>query len=371
MGSTVAIVGGGYGGAALARELDPDFDVVLIDPRDTFVHVVASLRALVDPDWERRIYFGYEGLFTRGRHLRDRAVSVDASGVTTAQGTVVDADYVVLATGSSYPYPARPDTEDSTAAQARHAATRAELAAASRVLLLGAGPVGLELAGEITEQWPDTEVVVVDPADDVLGGRYLPELRGTLREQLTARGVRLELGGALTAEPPVPPGVRAPFSVTTRAGARITADLWFRCYGTTPLSDMLRGELAAARRPDGQVEVDEHLRVAGVPNVFAVGDVTAVPEPKRSKAATEHAVVVAANIRKLAAGLPLEHTYRPGEDAVLVPLGSTGGAAQVPGPDGPLVLGPAETSRFKGADLLVGRFAELFGAAGGREDAAS
>lgn len=84
MGSTVAIVGGGYGGAALARQLDPDFDVVLIDPRDAFVHAVAALRGLVDADWAQRIYFGYEGLFTRGRHLRDRAVEVDAGGVTTA-----------------------------------------------------------------------------------------------------------------------------------------------------------------------------------------------------------------------------------------------------------------------------------------------
>ncbi|WP_392668463.1 NAD(P)/FAD-dependent oxidoreductase [Streptomyces sp. LN785] len=362
MGSTVAIVGGGYGGAALARELDPDFDVVLIDPKDAFVHAVAALRGLVDEEWAQRIYFGYDGLFTRGRHVRDRAVAVDAGGVTTADGTRIDADYVALATGSSYPYPAKPDTEDSADSVLRHADTRAELAASSRVLLLGAGPVGLELAGEITERWPQTQVIVVDPAEDVLGGRYLPELRGALREQLAERGVRLELGSALSAPPSVPAGVRELFSVTTEAGIRIDADLWFRCYGMTPLSDMLAGELAAARRPDGHVEVDEHLRVAGTPNVFAVGDVTAVPEPKRSKAATEHAVTVAANIRALAAGRPVEQTYRPGPDAVLVPLGSTGGASQVPGPDGPVVLGAAETSAYKGADLLLGRFGELFGA---------
>ncbi|MEU1433713.1 FAD-dependent oxidoreductase [Streptomyces sp. NPDC005786] len=362
MGSTVAIVGGGYGGVALARQLDPDFDVVLIDPRDAFVHAVAALRGLVDADWAQRIYFGYEGLFTRGRHLRDRAVEVRAGGVATAGGAWIDADYVVLATGSSYPYPAKPDTEDTAESQIRHAGTRAELETSSKVLLLGAGPVGLELAGEITEQWPDTEVVVVDPAGDVLGGRYLPELRRSLREQLSARGVRLELGSALTAPPSVPPGIRAPFSVTTETGVRIDADLWFRCYGVVPLSDMLRGELAAARRPDGHVEVDEHLRVAGASNVFAVGDVTAVPEPKRSKAASDHAVVVAANIRALAAGRPAEQTYRPGSDAVLVPLGSTGGASQVPGPDGPVVLGAAETARYKGDDLLLGRFSELFDA---------
>ncbi|BBB01469.1 putative ferredoxin reductase [Actinacidiphila reveromycinica] len=361
MGNTVAVVGGGYGGAALANALDADFDVVLVDPKDAFVHTVAALRGLVDEDWSRRIYFGFDGLLRRGRHVRDRAVAVDEHGVTTARGLRLDADYVVLATGSSYPYPAKQHDDDAAAARDRHAATRAALAGAERVLLLGAGPVGLELAGEITERWPGRRVVLVDPADDVLGGRYLPELRATLREQLSERGVEFVFGSALDAEPPVPFGVRRPFTVHTRAGVRVDADLWFRCYGVSPLSDMLGGALAAARRSDGHVEVDEHLRVPGAPNVFAIGDVTAVPEPKRSKAASEHAAVVAENIAALAAGRKPERVYRPGGEAVLVPLGSTGGASQVPGPDGPVVLGPAETVRHKGGDLLVGRYAELFG----------
>lgn len=361
MASTVVVVGGGYGGAALARQLDADFDVVLVDPKDAFVHTVAALRGLVDEDWSQRIYFPFDGLLRQGRHLRDRAVAVDERGVTTAGGVRLDADYVVLATGSSYPYPAKPETDDSAVARARHAATRTALAAAERVLLLGAGPVGLELAGEITERWPGRQVVLVDPADDVLGGRYLPQLRDALREQLTALGVELVLGSALASPPPVPSGEHAPFTVHTLAGVRIEADLWFRCYGVSPLSDMLQGALAAARRPDGFVEVDEHLRVPGAPNVFAVGDVTAVPEPKRSKAASEHAAVVADNIAALAAGRSPQRVHQPGGDGVLVPLGSTGGASQVPGPDGPVVLGAQDTARYKGGDLLVGRYAELFG----------
>ncbi|SEG87410.1 NADH dehydrogenase, FAD-containing subunit [Actinacidiphila yanglinensis] len=363
MGNTVAVVGGGYGGAALARLLDADFDVLLVDPKDAFVHTVAALRGLVDEEWSQRIYFGFDGLLRRGRHVRDRAVVVDERGVTTAGGTRLDADYVVLATGSSYPYPAKPETDDSAAARERHAETRSALAAAERVLILGAGPVGLELAGEITERWPERQVVLVDPADDVLAGRYLPELRSALREQLVSRGVEFVLGSALASEPPVPSGVHAPFTVHTLAGTRVQADLWFRCYGVSPLSGMLGGALAAARRPDGHVEVDAYLRVAGLPNVFAIGDVTAVPEPKRSKAAAEHASVVADNIAALAGGRPPARTYRPGGEGVLVPLGSTGGASQVPGPEGPLVLGPADTVRYKGGDLLVARYAELFGSA--------
>jgi apoptosis-inducing factor 2 len=364
MGVTVAIIGGGYGGAALAKALDPDFDVVLIDPKDSFVHAVAALRGLVSAPWAERMFFSFDGLLSRGRLVRDRAVSVDPGGVTTADGTRVDADYVVLASGSAYPYPAKMDLDDTGAALAKQAATRAELGSAQGVLLIGAGPVGLELAGEIVAQWPGKQVTIVDVADDVLGGQYLPELRAALRGQLADLGVELVLGSPLTEQPPGAPGVRDAFAVTTEAGRKIEADIWFRCYGVAPSSDYLSGELAAARRADGFVEVDQQLRVVGSANVFAVGDVTAVPEAKRSKAAADHAQVVAANIRALADGAEATTVYRPGPPAVLIPLGPSGGASQVPGPDGPVVVDAAVTTRYKSGDLLIGRYQELFNTAG-------
>ena len=46
---TVVVIGGGYGGFAAAQALDEFADVVLVEPRDAFVHNVAALRALVEP----------------------------------------------------------------------------------------------------------------------------------------------------------------------------------------------------------------------------------------------------------------------------------------------------------------------------------
>ena len=45
----VVIVGGGYAGTSLARSLDAAVEVVLVEPRDRFVHNVAAIRALVEP----------------------------------------------------------------------------------------------------------------------------------------------------------------------------------------------------------------------------------------------------------------------------------------------------------------------------------
>lgn len=62
---TVAVIGGGYGGSAVAKALDEDTDVVLIDPKDAFVHAAGSLRALVKPDWADNIFFPYDTLLQR------------------------------------------------------------------------------------------------------------------------------------------------------------------------------------------------------------------------------------------------------------------------------------------------------------------
>ena len=114
------------------------------------------------------------------------------------------------------------------------------------------------------------------------GERYRPDLKAELRRQLTGLGAGLLLGSPLEAEPPTPAGEPGTFTVTTPAGAEVTADIWFRCYGVTPASDYLAGGLAAARRPDGFVEVTPELLVAGQDQVFALGDVSAADQNKGS-----------------------------------------------------------------------------------------
>jgi NADH dehydrogenase FAD-containing subunit len=143
---------------------------------------------------------------------------------------------------------------------------------------------------------------------------------------------------------------------------RIEAQMWFRCYGNLPVSDYLAGDLAAARNGLGEVRVQPTLALAGHRTVWAVGDVTDVPESKRASAARAHAEVVAANIRAALAGDEPVATYAPAPERIVLPLGRTGGASQLVGADGVRrVLGAEETSRMKGADLYSSAMAELFG----------
>lgn len=318
---TVVVIGGGYGGIGVAKALDADVDVVLVEPKDAFVHNIGFLP---------KIFLPYDRLLANGRVVRDRAVEVSAHRVVLAAGEAIDADYVVLATGSTYPFPAKSDAHDAEDAMDNYRAAYAELTHADRVLLVGAGPVGIELAGEIVSKWPDKHVTLLDLAGDVLGERFREDLRAELRNQLVEIGVELVLGEGLRELPPTSANELATFTVTTNSGREITADIWFQCFGVTPVSDYLSDDLAPARRPDGFVAVGPALQVAGHDNVFAIGDVSTA-DAKMAGMARMQADLVAQNIIKMVNGDDDIAAYQPYGPAIVVPIGPEGGSGQLPG----------------------------------------
>jgi apoptosis-inducing factor 2 len=357
---TVVVIGGGYAGINAAKSLDDVADVVLVEPKDAFVHNVASLRALADPSWLPRIYLPYDGLLANGRVIQDRAAKVDAGRVTLASGEEIHADYIVLATGSAYPFPAKSDVDSTAAAHGKVRSAHAALAAAQRVLLVGAGPVGIELAGEIKAAWPDKQVTLLDVADDVLGARFRQDLKAELRRQLTGIGVELLLASPLREAPPTAPGELQTFTVVTESGTEVTADIWFRCYGVIPASDYLAGDLADARRADGFVEVTPFLQVAGQDRVFAAGDVSTA-DHKMAGIAGRQAQLVAGNIRALITGDGDLTSYQASPAVIIVPIGPDGGSGQLPGSDD--LATRERVSQAKGRDMMVDRFTELLGIA--------
>ncbi|WP_290056481.1 NAD(P)/FAD-dependent oxidoreductase [Amycolatopsis solani] len=363
MSSAVVVVGGGYAGTLVAKSLDGDAKVTLIDPRDAFVNFSASLRAAARPGWAHHPFFAYRTLLEHGDVLRDTVTSADATGVTLATGGRVAAGYLVLATGSRHSYPAHPRHANTSAAQAvadLHV-TNAQLGRAGRVLILGAGPVGLELAGEIREVWPDKRITVVDPSSELLPG-FLPEVREELRRQLEELEVELRLGTSLTTLPPVEPATESTFTVRTDTGEPITADIWFRSFGarvnTGYLADGALVELTERRT----VPVDDHLNVAGHRNVYALGDIADLPDAKMATHAQTQAPVVVENIRAQLRGEQPGAVYEPGSvPRIFLPLGTRAGVGQLPGPEGGAIAAPLETViQRKGADLFTARFAERF-----------
>lgn len=350
----VTIVGGGYGGITLAKALDGVAEVTLVEQKDAFVHHAASLRAAVDEEWSERIFLPYDRLLTNGRVVRGTAMAVKGTTVQVSGEGEIQADHLVLATGTNYPFPAKHLESTTAIAKARIERVRTSLGSAKRALILGAGAVGLEFAGELTSAFPELRVTIVEAGPTILPqGDYKAELRDSIAAQLAERGVEIITGDTLAYLPPIDVGGLAPFRVTTTGGRTIEADIWFRAYGASAATGFLGEDYDEIRHYDGTIRVDDKLRVIDHPGVWAIGDITDVRESNRAQHARDHAAVVAQNIQDIMAGREPSASYTPQSDLVVLPLGPVGGASQVLKDGMRVVEGPEFTNRIKGEDLFT------------------
>lgn len=141
------IIGGGYAGFNLARLLDAHVDVTLVEAREAFVHNVAAIRATVAPDLLDQIVIPYDRLLKRGRVVRGRAASIDGDGITLTDGTRIEADAIVVATGSHYAAPFKPHGDSAADFKPRMAEIAAQITAAGQAVIVGAGDRGLYHSG--------------------------------------------------------------------------------------------------------------------------------------------------------------------------------------------------------------------------------
>lgn len=189
----VAIVGGGYAGFNLARLLDAHVDVTLIEARKAFVHNVAAIRSVAEPGLLDQIVIPYDRLLKRGRVVRGRAAAIDTDGVTLADGSKIHAAAIVVATGSHYAEPFKPRTDDAADFAEVLREVAAQVAKSEQIVIVGAGAVGIELAGEIKAVHPSKAVALVSDQPRLFP-MYPEKLHAKLVERLNALGVALHLG---------------------------------------------------------------------------------------------------------------------------------------------------------------------------------
>lgn len=352
----IVVVGGGYGGITVAKGLDPLADVVLVEQKDQFVHHAAALRAAVDEVWEHTIFMPYSNLLSRGTFLQGTVAGIEGTTVHVFGHDPIEADYVVLATGSTYPFPAKYSSSKALVAKAQLEQLHDNLAEARSVLLVGGGTVGIEMTGELASAHPGLEITIVEREDQILSTQgYTQALRDEITEQLDGLGVKVITGTELAYLPPHDVGELGHFAVATTSGETVEADLWFQCYGARANSGFLMGtEYESLLHPDGTVCVEPTLQLRGHETVYAVGDVTDVRESKRADAARQQARVVISNISSQLEGELPRTAYHPTKEWVVLPLGPDLGASQLLDADGQVrILGPDQTAEIKGTDLMV------------------
>jgi NADH:ubiquinone reductase (H+-translocating) len=362
----VVVIGGGFGGLATVRALaDAPVHVTLVDQRNfhTFLPLLYQVAtAGLNP---ADVAHPTRGIFRRQRNVTVRqgaAVGVDWDGrrvevALTDGGTQwLDFDHLVVAAGSTANFFDIPGAEtwsfplyslDDATTLRNHLLGRFESADADpsiidegalTVVVVGAGPTGVELAGALTELFHGVlrrdfaalevsraRVVLVEMADSVLPP-FSPSSRWYARDALRDRGVELILGDSVAHVDD-----RA---VTLTSGRVIATDtlVWAAGVQANPLASALGVGLGKG----GRIEVDEHLRVPDRPGVYAIGDVAAIPSddggvlPQLAPVAMQSGRHVAAEIAHATGAGPEPDGFHYVDKGTMATIGRRSAVAELP-----------------------------------------
>ncbi|KAF0918001.1 hypothetical protein E2562_021696 [Oryza meyeriana var. granulata] len=284
----------------------------------------------MDPAAVERTVIPHSEYLTHAKVVTASAVGVDDSVVLTSVGRAVAYDFLVIATGRMCN---RPEKREDRLRMFEHDKVR--IAAAESVLIVGGGPIGVELAAEIVMGSPDKRVTIVHGGPRLLmvmgekaSAKALEWLRSKNVTVLLDQTVDLDAGSGVSPDDKV---------FTTSAGETVTADCHFVCTGRPVASGWLRESFLGDHVDgDGRLAVDEHLRVGRLRNVFAIGDITDVPEAKQGYLAQRHAMVVSRNLRLLVKGGDGSsrehklHLYKASKAAITVTLGRRDALSELP-----------------------------------------
>jgi len=328
----VIIVGGGFGGINLAKQLKHvPVQVVLLD-RNNY-HLFQPLlyqvsTAGLEPD---SIAFPLRGIFGKQKNFHFRMAEV--KGVRTAEQILetgigdLHYDYLVIATGSNTNFFGNKILEENAigmkslieAVQIRNyvikqfeesllIANKVEIKAKLTFAVVGGGPTGVEMAGAISElrthilphDYPELPADCMDIYLIEAGPRILPALSehssGKAIEGLQKLGIKVLLNTAVK-------DYNGQTLLLGNGNEIATHSLiWAAGVKGVPIN----GFAKEAVLPNGRIVVNEFSQVQGFTNIFAIGDIGYMTNDQRfpkgypmvAQVAIQQGKLLAANLKR-------------------------------------------------------------------------
>jgi NADH dehydrogenase len=317
----VLMIGGGFGGLQVVKHLrHVPVEVTLVDCRNFHLfqpltyQVATGTLSPSDVTYPLRSVFGsYENVRViladvSGFDLAARRVLL-TSDARNAAPAALEYDTLVVAAGSSYSYFGHDEWREvagevkslESAIQVRtrvlNAFERAELAtdpgvcrAEMTFVVVGGGPTGVEISGQIAElagatldrdfrriDPSDAEILLVETADRILTA-FPDSLSGKATKALQKLGVKVTVKRTVIDIDRESVTLQAPDGSTERVAARTV--IWAAGVRASPLATIL-GEMSGAPVDKaGRVRVEPDLTLPGHPEVLALGDMASVSDGK-------------------------------------------------------------------------------------------
>ncbi|KAL2815861.1 hypothetical protein BDW59DRAFT_153591 [Aspergillus cavernicola] len=334
----IIVVGGSYVGKTTAQELarivPNTHRILLIEPHSHFHHLFAFPRFAIVPGQEHKAFIPYSGLFssisnpTKHAVIQARVLSVQPHHVKLDRewegSGQVPFEYLVVATGTRLSEPAGMKDNDKLASVAYLQKHQADIKQAKSILIAGGGAVGVQMATDLKEYYPDKEITVVQSRPHLMP-QYHPKLHELIKGRFDELGIKF-ITGSRVKVPSTGFPTTTPFPVHLTDGTKLPSEFDFviLATGQTPNTDLLADLPVSTPNPgsllnpaNGFIRIRPTMQFLDekYSHLFAVGDIADTGLRKAARPGAAQAAVVAKNIHSLIEG------REPGDEFSRAPAG--------------------------------------------------
>ena len=198
---------------------------------------------------------------------------------------------------------------------------------AKSILIVGGGAVGVQMATDLKEYYPEKEITVVQSRP-----KLMPQFHEKLHEVVKARfdelGIKLVTGSRIVVPQNGFPNTGSPFTVQLTNGNELTTDFVIMATGQTPNNGLVKdlppsSDVSLLNPDNGFIRIRPTMQFQdqSYPHLFAVGDIADTGVRKAARPGAAQAAVVANNIQALIEGRTPEESFPRIPAAIHITLG--------------------------------------------------
>lgn len=346
MAKVVVILGAGWAGLPLAHKLlkysvpkhSTGLKIILVSPNTHFFWNVAATRGIIPgeipddslflpikPAFDHYSSDNFEFVVGRADEIKQNDNMVDII-LENGDHRRISYDQLVIATGSraTGDLPLKPIGTHESTLTAWHS-LQGRISQARSIIVSGAGPTGIEVAGELASKYGATKEITLISSGELLPGTQpsvLPSLRRNLENGLEQLGIKVVKGVR----------VREVHETDNRTHVKLennsdlVADVYLPFHGYRLNTSFIPPKWLDE---SAQVKLDDYMRVVGTTNVWAIGDV-GNKETKQLTVTDNQIIYLSSTLDAVLSGQQSLKPYQPdSKTMIFLSLGKKHGTGQI------------------------------------------